>query len=287
MKEQQTEGRRLTLAEAARTLVASSLRGMLSTLRKEDGFPYGSMVDLAPHPEGDVAMLLSSLAEHQNYLEADPRASVLIAPGIAESDALAHPRVSLVGRVEIEENKDALVKPYLERHPEAAPYIGFGDFRFYRLCVEWVRYIAGFGRMGWIEQGAYRTAEPDILGPGAGDVVAHMNGDHAHNLLDYARVLSGMDWAEEARMTGLDCYGFDLVARSGERIEMARIAFDEPLSRPGKIRKALVDLTERALQAMESRNVATVTHAYCYSSSLDTISSDCLGHRMNSWVRCE
>ncbi len=251
MQEQQTEGRRLTLAEAARTLVASSLRGMLSTLRKEDGFPYGSMVDLAPHQEGDVAMLLSGLAEHQKYLETDPRASVLIAPGIVESDALAHPRVTLVGRVEAVEGKDALVKPYLEHHPEAETYIGFGDFRFYRLCVEQVRYIAGFGRMGWIEKETYRAAEPDILGPGAGDVMAHMNGDHAHNLLDYARALSGMDWAEEARITGLDRYGFDLVARSGERTEMVRIAFDEPLSRPGEIRKVLVDLAERARQASD------------------------------------
>ena len=257
MKEQQTEGRRLTLAEAARTLVASSLRGMLSTLRKEDGFPYGSMVDLTPHPEGDVAMLLSSLAEHQKYLEADPRASVLIAPGIAESDALAHPRVTLVGRVEVEENKDALAGPYLERHPEAEPYIGFGDFRFYRLGVEQVRYIAGFGRMGWIGKDPYRAAKPDILGPGAGDVMAHMNGDHTHNLLDYARALSGMDWAEKARMIGVDRYGFDLVARAGERTETARIAFAEPLSRPGEIRKVLVDLAEHARQAVGSDDGGT------------------------------
>lgn len=58
-------------------------------------------------------------------------------------------------------------------------------------------------------------------------------------------------------MTGLDRYGLDLVARSGKRIETVRIAFHEPLSRPGEIRKVLVDLAERARQTLGSGDGGT------------------------------
>jgi hypothetical protein len=37
----------------------------------------------------------------------------------------------------------------------------FPDFPFYRLRVERVRYIAGFGQMGWIKGEAHRTAETE------------------------------------------------------------------------------------------------------------------------------
>ena len=40
----------------------------------------------------------------------------------------------------------------------ARGYIHFPDFHFYRLHVERVRYIAGFGQMGWIKGEAYRDA---------------------------------------------------------------------------------------------------------------------------------
>ena len=43
-------------------------------------------------------------------------------------------------------------------HPTAASYINFPDFGFYRLRVDRVRYIAGFGQMGWINRETHREA---------------------------------------------------------------------------------------------------------------------------------
>lgn len=151
-------GQPATLAGAARELVATARRGILCTLIPEDGFPYGSLVELLPLPDGDVAMFLSRLAEHQHYLEADGRASVVIAPHTFDPQAMAKPRVTLVGRVEQMEDRASLAAAYVERHPDAAGYIGFPDFQFYRLRVERARYIAGFGQMGWIKGAAYREA---------------------------------------------------------------------------------------------------------------------------------
>ncbi len=146
------------LASAAWALVRESRRGMLATLMKGSGFPYGSLVDLLPREDGDVVLFFSSLAEHQHYLSRDPRTSVLIAPYLFEENALAKPRVTLVGRTEPEPDRSALIQPYLAAHPAAGHYIELPDFKFYRLQVEKVRYIAGFGEMGWIDGADYRLA---------------------------------------------------------------------------------------------------------------------------------
>ena len=94
-------GRLPSLAEAAREIVRASSHGALATLSTEGGYPYASLVELMPTDEGDVVMFLSRLAEHQHYLSADGRASVLIAPAMGEEHALARPRVTLVGHVEV------------------------------------------------------------------------------------------------------------------------------------------------------------------------------------------
>ena len=149
------EGKQPTLSEEARQLVAANRRSVLGTLLPNGGYPYASMVDYAPLPNGDVVMFLSQLAEHQKYLTADSRASLLIAPNIMAENALAQPRVSLVGRVERVENRAEMAPIYVQVHPSARQYINFGDFQFYQLHVERARYIAGFGRMGWIPNGRY------------------------------------------------------------------------------------------------------------------------------------
>jgi hypothetical protein len=149
------QGSTPSLSEEARQLVAANRRGVLGTLLPKDGYPYASMVDYAPLPDGDVILFLSRLAEHQKYLTADPRVSLLIAPNIMAENALAQPRISLVGRAELVEDRAAMAAIYVQYHPSAQQYINFGDFQFYRLRVEKARYIAGFGRMGWIPDGRY------------------------------------------------------------------------------------------------------------------------------------
>jgi hypothetical protein len=50
---------------------------------------------------------------------------------------------------------------YLAANPTSAYYIDFGDFTFYRLDVESIRYVGGYGRMSWVDAVRYadvRTA---------------------------------------------------------------------------------------------------------------------------------
>jgi putative heme iron utilization protein len=100
---------------------------------------------------GDVVTLLSQLAVHRRYVEADDRASILIAPHFGEDDAMMRPRVTLVGRLVREDDRSRYQDDYLAVHPEAEMYLQMPDFAFFRLHTERARYIAGFGRMGWLE----------------------------------------------------------------------------------------------------------------------------------------
>ncbi|MCL7938523.1 MAG: CREG family protein [marine benthic group bacterium] len=145
------EGGRAALATEARELLAGATRGVLSTLDPEAGYPHASIIDLAPVKGGDIVTLLSQLAVHRKYAEADDRASVLIAPHLGEDDAMMRPRLTLVGHLRREDDRSVYRDSYLAVHPEAEMYLQLPDFAFFRLETERARYIAGFGRMGWLD----------------------------------------------------------------------------------------------------------------------------------------
>ncbi len=239
------EARWPTLAEHARTL-AMRPHGVLATLNR-DGHPYTSVVELASLPGGDLLTLLSDLAQHSQNAQADPRTSLLLR---APSEApLAHPRVSMEGTLTLAPGVDPTL--YLDTHPDAERYLNLGDFRFYRLSVRRVYVVAGFGRMGWCDAAAYRAAEPDPLAEVAAGAVQHMNDDHAHNLVDYARAFLGFDDAEHAHMLGLDRYGFDLDVTTQGGTERARISFAEPLDGAAALRPLMVRLAQEARARVE------------------------------------
>lgn len=153
------EGGRGALAAEAQILVGDAIRGVLSTLDPDGGFPHASIVDLAPVNGGDVITLLSALSVHRKYAEVDDRASILVAPYLGDEDAMMKPRVTLVGHLVREENRDLYREAYLALHPEAEMYLKMADFAFFRLRTERARYIAGFGRMGWIEGQELRSGD--------------------------------------------------------------------------------------------------------------------------------
>lgn len=143
-------------AKPARELVEAGSRGVLSTI-SDQWFPYASMVDYAALADGDLLLLLSTLAEHTRYIKVNPKVGLLVAPHLNEADAFTRPRTTLLGEVEAVERDPLLQKRFLAVHPRAHAYMMMGDFGFYRMRVESARYIGGFGRMSWIDGGDYRA----------------------------------------------------------------------------------------------------------------------------------
>ena len=242
-----TQPQRPTQPEHARTLAAQAKHATLATLDRRDQSPHATLVEVAGAPEsGAMLLLLSELAEHTQNLLIDARASLLLTSPWHDPEPLSRPRVTLQGHITRSEDPQDLAT-FLKAHPGAAQYSSFKDFHMYRFAVSRARFIAGFGRMSWIEAGDYAQAAPDPLGPMAVGALTHMNEDHAHNLLDYAHKLAGLPWAKHARMTGLDRLGFDLhVTGDDGQVEDARLSFDAPLTSPAQVRPVFVDLAKRS-----------------------------------------
>lgn len=236
-------------AERARTLAESQTTGSLASVALDPaGYPYASFVTCALQ-SGEPLFLISRLAEHTRNLTADPRASLLLHES-GKADPLANARVTLVGKChKLPRGDSAAREAFLAAHPGASYYVDFADFDFFRLQLEAVRYIGGYGRMSWVDADAFRSASPDPIAPAASRILEHMNSDHASALVAYARAFTRATDAVSATMTAIDRHGFEMTVNTPSGVGPARLAFDVPLEHADEARVKLVAL----LRAAEAR----------------------------------
>lgn len=240
-------------AERCRTLVASGSRGTLSTLAADpQGYPYGSVASYSLDERGNPLFFVSLMAEHTQNALRDPRASLLVTEPVPEgADPLASGRATLLGLLSAvaEEDRAAVRDLYLEANPTAAYYIDFGDFAFYRLDVESIRYVGGYGRMSWVDADAYAEAEPDPLADAAAGIIEHMNADHADAQVLFCRHLAERPETTEASMSAVDRYGFEMIAVSPAGRAAVRLGFPEECTTGTQVRQAMVALVADARSA--------------------------------------
>jgi putative heme iron utilization protein len=214
------------------------------------GHPYTSLVPISVAPEGAPVVCISALAEHTQNLRADPRASLLVAEDVpAGVDPLAVARVTLVGSFTSFDPTDDDVARHLDVHPHADAYVHFEDFSWWRFETASVRYVGGFGFMGWASGQEFRGAEPDPVIPHAAPMIEHLNADHADACLEIVRRLAGFPEAVRAVVTGVDRYGmtFDVFEHDAPVVDaVARVAFAEPLAVADEVRAASVALVRQA-----------------------------------------
>jgi len=226
-----------------RQLMRRARRGTLATVLKDDGTPYGSLVNLATDQRGAPVLLLSSLAWHTRNLAADPRASIMVADPRHSGDALTGARLTVTGRFRDAGRPEAEARRYVALNPAAAQFAGFGDFSFWTFEPQLVHAIAGFGRID-THDAASVFAESDLAAGFATlemSAVEHMNADHGDAVAAYATGLLGLE-AGPWRLVAADCDGVDLGL--GERIE--RLDFDAPAGSPGELRGKLAALAKEA-----------------------------------------
>ncbi|CAB3752926.1 HugZ family protein [Paraburkholderia humisilvae] len=147
-------------AHAPLDLLHRVAAGTLAThSRQPQGFPYPSILPFAPNERHEPTILISRLAEHTRNLEDDPRAGFLVADA-PDGDVLNAQRVTLLGKFERIEPAPPVVRRYVRYHPDAERYLALGDFSFWTLSLERIRYIGGFGTMGWLDGGDLDPLEP-------------------------------------------------------------------------------------------------------------------------------
>jgi hypothetical protein len=230
-----------SLAERARTLAAIGRIGSLSThSRKFPGFPFGSMMPFAVDDLGRPVFLISSMAMHTQNLNQDGRASLLITQPDVAGDPLGAARLTLVGTAGVApapEVRDL----YLSRYENARYWHEYSDFAYYRLEVEGVYFIGGFGVMGWVPASEYAAAAPDPLAAVAAGIIQHMNADHADALRRIAAHDSG-EAPDEASMTAVDRLGFHVRLKTGDRVHGRRIAFPREVKDTDEARAVLIEM---------------------------------------------
>ena len=229
----------------AKALLRSAGSGALATLDAQ-GAPFSSLSSVATDVDGRPLLLLSRLAAHTGHLEADPRASLLLAR-IGRGDPLAHPRLTLTGRASKLERAslehERARRRFLNAHPKAELYAGFADFSFWRLDPAQAHLNGGFARAAQLSADELLSTVVDAheLVLAEEDALSHMNRDHAGAIALYATALLGAapgPW----RLTGLDPEGCDL-AQGDER---RRLAFPQAVRTPEELRAMLVKLAQEA-----------------------------------------
>jgi heme iron utilization protein len=239
-----------TFADRARTLAYLGRIGSLSTLsRRQQGFPFGSVMPYGLDDQGRPIFLISTMAMHTQNIQTDPRSSLLVTQPEAGGDPLGASRVTLLGNVlpvpepEVSEAR----KLYLARYANSKYWVDFEDFSFYRMDVVDVYYVGGFGVMGWVTASEYSHGQPDPLADAATEIIQHVNADHADALILLARTFAGME-SQEASMTSVDRLGFQVRLKTQEGVRGARIAFLREVRNPSEARNVLIEMVAHARQ---------------------------------------
>lgn len=207
-------------AHAPLHLLHRKSTGALATHSRDPlGYPYPTALPFAPDSRHRPMVLVSRLAEHARNLDADLRAGFLVVDA-PDDDVLNGERLTLLGQFEARGLEPPLVRRYLRYHPDAERYLALGDFSFRVLEIERMRYIGGFGAMGWLN-----AEELDLLAP--------LEDEDETALIEY--VERRISRSTLVRVAGVDRYGADLKV-DGERL---RYAFEGAKTDMAELEQAL------------------------------------------------
>lgn len=233
------ELQRSSHAERTRALVRREGRASLATQSvKVEGYPFVSLVEYAEFENGAPLFFLSDLAEHSKNLQADPRASVLV----AGAGGLTSERATLVGSLATMEKNERNLSIYLETHPQAEKYATFSDFKLYLMAVERVRFVGGFGRMGWFGGQEYQQSQPDPIFQVRQGIIEHMNEDHVDAMQAIFESRTGRR-EEKVTMVDIDRFGYELEVAPGDSLG---VPFPTQANSSMEVRKFLVQQTQEA-----------------------------------------
>ncbi|HEY8492580.1 MAG TPA: DUF2470 domain-containing protein [Myxococcota bacterium] len=229
------------LARRARALLRRTPAGVLSTWSQSmPGYPFGSLAPFAMTHEGRPLLWVSRLAEHTRNLAAEPRACLTVTEA-GGGDPQALGRASVLGEAHQapEAEHEALAARFFALFPEQREYEQLGDFCFWWIEPVRVRWIGGFGEIGWIEREEWLLDTPEWQ-LGERRIVEHMNQDHRDALAAMLRARG--EEPREPSMVACDPEGFHV--RSGGRVRW--IPFARPCRTADEVRAEMVRLAREA-----------------------------------------
>lgn len=255
-QEHQKDAPKLGWATDIRTLVQYNHGfAVMSTISKTDpGYPGGSVVGFAPDDDGRPLFVFSSMSTHTQDIMADPKCSLTVAS--KEFKGAADGRVNLMGTAEklSSEEIEAAKEMYLKKHPNAF-WVNFGDFSWFRMNVEKIRFVGGFARAGAVSPSDYIAAKPDPISEFGIHIAQHMNEDHeSATIAMIANQIPGLD-VSKAEITSVDSLGMyvkvNRTPRASDQPQQFKLRL--PFPREAKDRKDVKTLIVEMTQAASSK----------------------------------
>ena len=232
--------------QEARDFVTMNKNAILSTTSVDKlGYPFGSIVPYDIDNQARIIIQVADISQHYKNLSVDHRGSIIVTDQFGSHDPQAHARATVLADFSAVPN-DELEEvgwSYKGRFPESLERERAHGFLYLRGVPTAVRWIGGFGEIGWISALNFTDTAADPLAYVALDIIDHMNADHEEAMRTLISANSDIDLkGMNVEMTNIRSTDFTLQAINGKSSERITLDFPEPVSDASKARAALISM---------------------------------------------
>ncbi|RAH14090.1 MAG: hypothetical protein CMB56_006590 [Methanobacteriota archaeon] len=213
----------------------------ISSHSELEGFPYGSIVPFAISSDGMPYILIAEIAAHTKNILTNSKSCLFISHPNPKGDPQSNWRASIFGEFErvitpsrkdkfnmselekcihvSEEEEERMLVRYCQRVPSAKSYLETHNFYFWKMKnIEKVRYIAGFGKICWIngDEVEKEISDIEIQNIKVGSI-EHMNDDHEDAMITICQGIHDFS-PKTVKMIDLDCGGIMMHSNNPERM---------------------------------------------------------------------
>ena len=165
-------------------LLRNSSEGVLSTISvRNEGYPFGSFVTYITDVDRSIIIYASNIAQHTINLKENSKSCLTLFKIDDDLDKQNSSRMTLLGDLQSmpEKEIDEIRARFEEFLPESKKYAAMHDFNFYRLHIDQIRWIGGFGKIAWLDNKDWKQFKPKWMSNQT-SIIDHMNKDHTKNI---------------------------------------------------------------------------------------------------------
>ena len=171
--------------ERAVSLLRTASEGVLSTISvQKNGYPFGSFSTFGTCESRSVIIYASDLAQHTKNISNNKKVSFTLFNSNNVSDKQNSERLTLLGLMQKVSNEEYLEvsERFFSFFPKSRAYSNMHDFNFYKISIEHVRWIGGFGEIAWLDSKNWCKKQPKWKRKSS-EIIDHMNKDHKNVII--------------------------------------------------------------------------------------------------------
>ena len=236
-----------------------------------ENYPYGSIVPFAISNDGMPYILVAEIAAHTKNLLTNPKSCLFISHPNPKGDPQSNWRASIFGEFQrvitpsraenfseedlqkciqiSEEKEEEMLIRYCQRVENARSYLKTHNFYFWKMGgIEKVRYIAGFGKICWINgQDVVSEISDKEIEEVKQDSIEHMNEDHEDAMITICEGIHGFK-PKSVNMIDLDSGG--IMMKTTEPNKSIYTSFGKRI-KSDELRAEIIKLVKKARKSLK------------------------------------